>query len=91
MQCLNWFLPRIFFFNALILILILFDAVLAMVQANARKTFEETLEGHVRMARDLVRTDLVCVSLFSCLYYFQGQRHILHGRKGGGRVVRFSV
>ncbi|KAH6795530.1 hypothetical protein C2S51_036516 [Perilla frutescens var. frutescens] len=29
-----------------------------LVKANARKTLEETLEAHVRMARDLVRTDL---------------------------------
>ncbi|XP_057796196.1 uncharacterized protein LOC131012290 [Salvia miltiorrhiza] len=29
-----------------------------LVKANARKTFEETLEAHVRMTRDLVRTDL---------------------------------
>lgn len=57
-----------FSFNVLILILFSFDDVLAMVQANARTTFVETLEGHVRMARDLVRTDLVCVLLFSCLY-----------------------
>ncbi|KAL1562790.1 50S ribosomal protein L1 [Salvia divinorum] len=29
-----------------------------LVKTNARKTFEETLEAHVRMTRDLVRTDL---------------------------------
>lgn len=59
------------------LILILCDTVLALVQANARKTFEETLEAHVRMTRDLVRTDLVRESLFFCLCYFQGMQY--HG------------
>ncbi|KAL6561597.1 hypothetical protein OROMI_017198 [Orobanche minor] len=31
---------------------------MAIVQASAKKTFDETLEAHVRMTRDLQRTDL---------------------------------
>ncbi|KAL0320358.1 UNVERIFIED_CONTAM: 50S ribosomal protein L1 [Sesamum radiatum] len=40
------------------LIVMSFDAVLAIVQANAKRNFDETFEVHVKMTPDLRRTDL---------------------------------
>ena len=84
-----------FFLNCCSLVLetsvIWFVFFLVIVQANAKRNFEETFEAHIKLTPELRRTDLVCVLSFLSMIIFAKKKKQIQSHGYHHFVVVLSV